>query len=139
MADELPTSAGNPDLRILPPVIAGPILRHVTPQRVVVWLVTSERLPLHLTITAVNSNEVLGDQPLNADHLTTLLLGTHAFLHLIDFVPGMPLPTDTRLSYDIGLTSGTSRGTLWIRDWASHLCLPNASQPDFVIKNRIDR
>ncbi|WP_152205142.1 alkaline phosphatase D family protein [Marinobacter changyiensis] len=139
MADESSTSAENPDLRTLPLVIAGPILRHVTPERLVIWLVTSERLPLHLTLTAADSNEVLENQPLNADQLTTLSLGTHAFLQLIDFVPTGPLPTDTRLSYDIGIASGTSSIKLWIRDWASHLCLPGASRPDFVIKSRIDR
>ncbi|MEX0604937.1 MAG: alkaline phosphatase D family protein [Marinobacter sp.] len=123
----------------LPLVLAGPILRHVTPERIVLWLVSSEPCSLQFTVTVANSDELLEDQLLSPDHVTTLAVGTHAFLHLIDFATQAPLPTDTRLAYDIGVATGTSVQTTWILDWASHLCLPGAIRPDFVIKSRIDR
>ncbi|RBP27552.1 hypothetical protein DET50_11437 [Marinobacter pelagius] len=119
-------------------VLAGPVLRHAGPDRIVLWLAVREPLKLCVRLSERDHPaRRLLDRALRDAEVTRLRIGTHAWLHLVDLRLEDPLPRDTRLEYDLGITA--TDGTSWIRDWAPHLCPDNRERPGFVLKSRLDR
>ncbi|MCK7543498.1 alkaline phosphatase family protein [Marinobacter bryozoorum] len=128
----------------LPPVLAGPLLRHTTFNRLTFWLVGSCSLTLRLRLYQEASGEPWLDRVLTEKEVTRIRIGTFAYLHLIDVEPDADLPANTRIGYDLGVSVAQADGNgrddeSWIAEWAPYLCLPGASRPDFVIKERVDR
>lgn len=113
----------------LPAVIAGPLLRRLEPQRLVIWLVGSRALPLCFRLQ-LPSGEAL-DIPLDATHCQVVPVGRHAFIHLIDIALSHALPQDEIIGYDL-LIDG-----LGIAQWAPHLLYGDATTPSFVLHSRI--
>ncbi|EIK61627.1 alkaline phosphatase D family protein [Pseudomonas lactis] len=113
----------------LPAVIAGPLLRRLEPQRLVIWLVGSRTLPMSLTLQ-LPSGEAL-DILLDATHCQVVPVGRHAFIHLIDVALSHALPQDEIIGYDL-LIDG-----LGIAQWAPHLLYGDATTPSFVLHSRI--
>ncbi len=114
----------------LPAVLAGPILRRLEPQRLVLWLVGSRALEPVLRLTTAERNR---EFQLGGDACRILPLGQHAFVHLIDLKLDEPLPLDQEIAYDL-LIDG--RG---IADWAPHLLYGHERLPAFVLRSRIDQ
>ncbi|WP_367254505.1 alkaline phosphatase D family protein [Pseudomonas sp. stari2] len=126
MSESLP----SPDyLAILPPVLAGPLLRRLEPSRLVMWLVGSRTLSLTLRLHGV------GDIPLDGKTCTVIPAGKHAHIHLIDVVLETPLPCDTLIEYDLMI----GQGATGIADWAPHLLYGEARCANFVVRSRIDQ
>ncbi|WP_280547471.1 MULTISPECIES: alkaline phosphatase D family protein [unclassified Halomonas] len=121
------------DTAPLPEVIAGPILRRLSAERLVIWLVGSRPLELGLMLHPA------GHPPrrltLNARRLQRLPLGRHAWLHLIDVPLDTPLPRGVRIDYDLTIASNESDGggERGIADWAPHLLHEGATHPGFVL------
>lgn len=113
----------------LPAVIAGPLLRRLEPQRLVIWLVGSRALPLCFRLQ-LPSGEAL-DIPLDATHCQVVPVGRHAFIHLIDIALSHALPQDEIIGYDL-LIDG-----LGIAQWEPHLLYGDATTPSFVLHSRI--
>ncbi len=113
----------------LPAVIAGPLLRRLEPQRLVIWLVGSRALPLCFRLQ-LPSGEAL-NIPLDATHCQVVPVGRHAFIHLIDIALSHALPQDEIIGYDL-LIDG-----LGIAQWAPHLLYGDATTPSFVLHSRI--
>lgn len=119
---------------VLPTVIAGPILRRVTPDHVALWLVTTRRVSLTLELFPAGAD----DMHINlAAHDRTVAVGAHAFVHLIDVDladAGLDrLPVDVPIGYD-----------LWIDDEPRSvaqrepgLCFEGEPHPRFVIRQRL--
>ncbi len=117
----------------LPEVLAGPILRRLGAQRLVIWLVGSRPLDLGLML------HPRGHPPrrltLDERRLQRLPLGRHAWLHLIDVALDTPLPQGVRIDYDLKITpeGGDRKGGSGIPEWAPHLLHENATHPSFVL------
>jgi hypothetical protein len=126
----------------LPPVLAGPILRHTTFHRLTFWLVASCTLDLRLRLYFGDSEAPAVDRFLADSDLTRIRLGDSASLHLIDLKLDDALPPDTAIGYDLGVTGpaeGSERAEQWINDWGPHLCLPGRQRPDFILRERLDK
>ncbi|OLF51778.1 alkaline phosphatase D family protein [Pseudomonas chlororaphis] len=125
-----------PATLILPPVLAGPLLRRLEPTRLVLWLVGSRALKLTLRVQA-GSNAPIRDYPLTAEQCQVIPVGQQAVIHLIDLPLDSALPYDVRIDYDLLLENadGSCSG---IADWAPHLLYGQKRQPDFVLHSRID-
>ncbi|OBX33869.1 hypothetical protein A8U91_02912 [Halomonas elongata] len=97
--------------RPLPSVLAGPLLRRLSSERLLFWLVGSRPLDMQLVL------QPDGQPPrrlaLNDKRVHCLPLGRHAYLHLIDVSLGTPLPQDVRIDYDLRLPDEGG-----IADWA---------------------
>ncbi|MFO8141809.1 MAG: alkaline phosphatase family protein, partial [Marinobacter sp.] len=131
-------------LLALPPVLAGPMLRHTTVNRLTLWLVGSCALTLRMRLYLGGSDEPWLDRVLTEKEVFRIRFGVSACLHLIDVEPDHALPTNTRIGYDLGVSGSVldangSNDESWIQEWAPHLCMPDANRPDFVIKERLDR
>ena len=131
----LTTSSSNTDT--LPTVLAGPLLRRVEADRLVLWLVSTRPLTLSLVV----ESEAQGMQrviPLEGTTCQRLPIGRDAVLHLIDVALEEALPRDCLIEYDLRIRS-EGQAEQGIADWAPHLLYPGASRPSFVIKSRLDR
>lgn len=118
----------------LPDVLAGPLLRRMEPDRLVLWLVASRALDLQLWLRA--DGEEPRTQSLDA-HCQRLPLGRHAVLHLIDLPLEQALPQDVRIAYDLQIVE--DQGTRGTADWAPHLLYDGAEHADFTLRSRVDQ
>ena len=128
-------ASAAPHETTLPPVLAGPLLRHCAPDALTLWLVASEPLILHIRVQGPDTT--LMERPVTDTELTRLRIGTRAWVHLLAIRPDTELPRDTRLHYDLGVND--DRSMEWIKDWAPHLCPEGKASPGFVLKSRLDR
>lgn len=113
-------------LMFQPAVLAGPLLRRLEPQRLVLWLVGSRQLSLTLRLHVIGQPlEIVLDQ----DHCEVVPVGRHAFIHLIDVRLDEALPQDVVIGYDL-LIDGSG-----IAEWAPHLLY--GATPNFILHSRI--
>ncbi|WP_024953108.1 hypothetical protein [Cobetia crustatorum] len=137
----------------LPRVLAGPILRRVTPEGVMLWLVTSRPQQARVWLLPEHDDEPLhlggNHLPRHAsctltEHLA-MPLGAHAWLMLIEAHPATPLPVDTAIAYELALAeraSDTVSTTLdWhgIADWGPDICYPGEPLPRFRLPATLSR
>jgi len=124
----------------LPTVLAGPLLRRLAPDRLVLWLAASR--PLALTLALTPAGEATRRLPLDA-HCRRVPLGRHAWLHLIDLPLETPLPTDTLVAYDLRLRDAephhAGEDERGIADWGPHLLEADGALPTFVLAGRHHR
>ena len=113
----------------LPAVLAGPMLRRLEPQRLVVWLVGSRTLQLSLRLQLPTGETLAID--LDAQHCHVVPVGRQAFIHLIDVRLSAPLPQDVAIGYDV-MVDGCG-----IAEWAPHLLYANAKSASFVLHSRV--
>lgn len=113
------------------PVLSGPILRRVAPDRLVLWLVGLGSLDLRLLLYERDSQHPSRTLSLSGDRCHTLPLGDRAHVHLIDVALDTPLPEDTLVGYDLII-----EGQGGIADWAPHLLYPGQRHPAFVLHSR---
>ncbi|MEX5508171.1 alkaline phosphatase D family protein [Pseudomonas paralactis] len=115
---------------ILPAVIAGPLLRRLEPQRLVIWLVGTRALTPTLRLY-LPQGETL-DSVLDEQHCQVVCVGRDAFIHLMDVSLSHALPQDELIGYDL-LIDGVG-----IAQWAPHLLYADATTPTFVLPGRIN-
>jgi hypothetical protein len=151
---------------ILPDILAGPILRRLTPQQLVLWWVSPSECSgeFHCYLAPDSSvtsssvkhssvknsslvknspNEALAifTAPLNEDNLTTFRVGKKAVVHLLDV--SINLPVETYIEYDLLLIDGiNSSSSLSSRkrlaDIIPHLAYGDKSRPSFIIQEKIN-
>ena len=118
----------------LPPVIAGPLLRRLQADRLVLWLVGSE--PLKLRLELHPDGEPPRMLSLDGDACRYLRIGTEAWLHLIDVRLDAPLPCDQLIEYDLLIIRGGLEQR--VAEWAPQLIYDGARRPAFVVRSRYD-
>ncbi len=93
-----------------PVILAGPIIRRATPERIHLWLATSQDLKLDAEIYSVNNPSGYSPSVTQAistrgpAQTTPLQLGKNLWVHLFDVVPRSEkdtFPVDQLLAYDI--------------------------------------
>lgn len=123
------------DTTPLPDVLAGPLLRRLAPDRLVLWLATSR--PLGLSLELIPTAEPPRRHAIDSASCRRVPVGRHAWLHLIDLPLDTPLPRDTRIAYDLYLHAGDQE--LGIADWGPHLLDDDGQRPTFVLASRHHR
>lgn len=118
----------------LPDIIAGPILRQVTPNKVVLWLVCSQEHTIYARV-AQQKNQQANVFP--AQHSGHIQLGQYAHLHLLEIPLEQPLIYDIWAQYDIGLEK--PEGIQWLKNTLPNLCYEGESQPHFLLKSRANQ
>ncbi|MGB0846447.1 MAG: alkaline phosphatase D family protein [Thiolinea sp.] len=118
----------------LPEILCGPILRHVSSEQLVVWLVTAEADPL--VLECYQDDTRLQSTAFKPGHSGYVRLGKHAHLHLLVMEPEQSLPQDEWLSYDVGVLRDSE--ARWLRQTLPDLHYGDAQRPDFIIKSHID-
>jgi hypothetical protein len=121
----------------LPLVLAGPLLRRMEPQRLVLWLVASRPLLLSVQLNHGEAADPLCYPLLQGENCQVVQVGDHAYIHLIDLALEAALPCDVQIDYDL-LIEQPDQITQGIADWAPHLLYDGATQPNFVLRSRLD-
>lgn len=114
-------------------ILAGPILRRASTERLVFWLASRTPLQFRLQFPVdpqLNTNLNVVQQQLQ--------VGEHCFIQLLDFKLHQALASDTLLAYDLQWRQTEQQ--LWqsMADWAPELCYPDEHFPQLVIRSRID-
>ncbi|MBQ5946891.1 alkaline phosphatase D family protein [Massilia sp. ST3] len=116
-------------------MLAGPILRRLEPDRLVLWLVGSA--PLDLTLVLAPRAGAPRRLLLDGRRCRVIRVGRHACVHLIDVALAEPLPQDTIIEYDLLVTQGDGKEA-GIAHWAPHLLHAGATRPNLVLRSRSD-
>ncbi|NAW12907.1 alkaline phosphatase family protein [Halomonas sp. D1-1] len=119
----------------LPDVLAGPLLRRLAPDRLVLWLATSRSLSLSLELAP--TNEPPRRLAIAEEHCRRVPVGRLAWLYLIDLPLEDPLPRDTLIAYDLRLHKGGQEHG--IADWGPQLLDADGELPTFVLASRHHR
>lgn len=137
----MPDSSG--DSNELPVILAGPILRRASPDRLVIWLVTSQPLRPGLALYpddagAADAQPDIVIKP--HDRPDRLPIGTHAFVHCMDIALGegtahSRLPENRPVGYDILLFDDGMNPVS--HDATPALAYPGEARPRFVVRRRI--
>lgn len=118
----------------LPLIIAGPLVRKLTPDQLVLWLVSAE--PLEMDLTLRQGAEQLLCRTVDSECSQTLQLGEQAFLTLIDLTFDAPLPENREIHYDLRVTrDGQQAGLAELMPW---LVYEGEPSPSFVCKMKLD-
>ncbi|TYC61001.1 alkaline phosphatase family protein [Rhodobacterales bacterium] len=123
----------------LPPVLAGPILRRISTERLTVWLAV--RAPARVQLELFPDGGEPSTHLLEPGSETIGLVTAGERLHylLIDLVLDDPLPTDRWVSYRISLELEDDPAAGWQDQsvWAPDICYPGHDLPAFQVINRI--
>ncbi|MBB1486966.1 alkaline phosphatase family protein [Oceanospirillum sediminis] len=125
----------------LPLVLAGPILRRLTPERLTFWLATTSTVQLRLTLLPENGSARFIDQPVLTDACRVLKAGEKLFFYMIDLPLSQPLPQDCWIGYQLELMDESQSNQEWMnwRHWAPDLCYPGKDTPGFVLRSALDK
>lgn len=119
----------------LPLVIAGPVIRKVSPQEVCIWLVTTEDCDCQ--ITCYESNQEQAKTYTQSDHsASTVPIGKKAFVKLLTVYFDTDLPLATPVFYDVHCK--TSTGQVALSDCVPDLTYPKQRWPSFEVHQEID-
>ncbi|WP_415901334.1 alkaline phosphatase D family protein [Neptuniibacter sp. QD29_5] len=119
---------------LLPFIIAGPLLRKVTPDQVTLWLVTSE--PLKGSFHFYQEQELVAQIDC-ASINQSIRVGKTAFINLIEYRPEHSLSTDTWFSYDLECEV---RGEIQnLKSLLPHLIYQGEERPKFALKTQLDQ
>lgn len=119
----------------LPDIVAGPILRRLTTEEMVLWLATSR--PLQLSLRLYDKNGVTlfaGD----VDDVSPepIQIGEHAYIYLIHYRFTKSLPTNTLFDYDLLVHDENEQKRLI--DYFPEIVYQGRKRPNIVIKNQLD-
>jgi len=118
----------------LPLVIAGPILRRVTPDQVVLWLVTSAPVACHFSCQTAQDLTPRAQSYTDAGE--GIQLGEQAWLYLLNVRPDYPLPVDTLLHYQLLLEhDGSSSDIVDLMPW---LCYEDSQTLGFMVRPKLN-
>ncbi len=123
----------------LPLVLAGPVVRRVTPRSLVLWLAVRE--PVRVRIDLAPTGRPAQRYTLGPDSHGCRLLRAGQRLHyvLVDLRLDEPLPTDAWIGYALSLQPLEGDGGRWSgwREFAPDLAYPGRDSPGFVLPSRV--
>lgn len=114
-------------------ILAGPVLRRASGERLVFWLASRTSLQFRLQFPLAPQ---LGGCPRLEQQ--QLRVGERCFIQLLDIKLADELPSDTLIAYDLQWRQSEHQPWQSMADWASELCYPEETFPQLVIRSRID-
>lgn len=120
-----------------PLVWAGPLLRRLTPERICLWLATSEPVELKLVLQPEQGTALQLNTTELQPFVQQMQLAGKLHLVLLDLKLTAALPTEHWISYDLQLKTSTSGWQNWTQ-WAEDLVYPGRDLPGFIIKPQVN-
>ena len=114
----------------LPDILAGPIMRRVTEEQLVLWLVTSRPLEISLRLYKHGEDHFYFTGRIENFAPEPVRIGQQAYIYLISYVPKTPFPTDELLEYD--LIIHTQQGDKTLQDCIPNLMYEGQKRPVFL-------
>ena len=126
----------------LPLIMAGPILRRIEPDQLVFWLAVTRPVALRLDLFPPDGSEInlrIGGAG-NPQKVTSLQAGEHLHYLLVDINLATPLPSETRIGYELFLkeTGTTKRNWLDVTDLCPHLLYDQEKRLTLEVPGQVD-
>lgn len=115
-------------------LLAGPVLRRMQTNRLSLWLSTSKPVKWRLSLHPTGQDSQIHDL---RGQVTTLTLGEHWYVHLIDLPLETELPQDTWIAYRLCHRSDADNEWIDITQAHPHLLYPGKENLGFVIHSRL--
>jgi len=122
----------------VPLILAGPILRRLTPRCLTLWLATREPIALHLSLFRLGHDSPFFSAPLIGDALRQVQLGARAYIQFINLHLAHALPVDQVIEYDLQIRTDGGEDEASLGQLLPHLRYPETRRPSFVVKSRLD-
>jgi len=120
----------------LPDILAGPMLRRVTQDQLVLWLVTSRPLEISLCLYTHSDDHCFFSGNIESFAPKPVRIGERAYIYLISYLPQTPFPTDELLEYD--LVIHTQQGDKTLQDYIPDLVYEGQKRPVFLCKPQLE-
>lgn len=120
----------------LPPILAGPLLRRLTSDQLVLWLVTSRPLDMTLSLFHHADGHCFFSGKVQQFSPQPVQIGEHAFVYLINHRAEEPFPANELLEYDLILDGENGEPNL--SACLPHLVYQGQQRPVFAYKPEID-
>nr|WP_252732238.1 alkaline phosphatase family protein [Paraglaciecola arctica] len=121
---------------LLPKILAGPIVRRANANQVCFWLITSQAFDFSVTLFNHKEQRTWFDARLNAQQLSQVQVGTHAFVNLITLEPNTEIPCGSRVSYDISLQDQYGASS-FLCELLPSLLYSGEAYPSFLVRRQI--
>ena len=136
------TPVADLPLAKLPWVLAGPILRQCSSNRLVIWLALREKARLKIVLSSADQQIhecVLEPTDSGTAGVTWLRAGKHLHYALLDIAIDKDLPSDTWIEYSLLLQPVSNEQSNWLalEDLAPGICYPGHRHPGFVLPARV--
>ncbi|WP_206486090.1 alkaline phosphatase D family protein [Thalassotalea sp. G2M2-11] len=119
----------------LPPIVAGPLVRHVDHHNVTLWCVTTQ--PYQITVSLFDQQLTpLFEQTLTTEQVKVIPVGRNAFIQCISINVKQALPDNTLIYYDLALSYQQHHYQL--TEVLSDLVYSSEKLPSFKISKNID-
>lgn len=116
---------------LLKEIIAGPIIRHLSPTQLVLWWVSPNTNCGQFKCYI--DDKVVLDVPLNSDNVNEFRVGERAVVNLLDIE--ISLPINQYIEYDLFLENNDSIKNL--QQIIPHLIFEEKTRPSFIIQPQI--
>ncbi len=124
---------------MLPAVLAGPIVRRATSNRLTLWLALRAPATIRVELFPKDGEQsVVVLEPGGEGH-NHVAAGRNLHYLLLDFEPETPLPEDRWIGYRVSLLMSDQTDSDWQDHtrWAPDLCFPGKDMPGFVLPSRV--
>lgn len=123
----------------LPLVLAGPILRRLETQRIVLWLAARTPARVKLSLAPDEGEAITHELVPGTPACRHIAAGEHLHYLLIDLRLERPLPENIWTGYTLALQPLVAPSDRWQdwRDWAPDLCYPGRTTPGFVFAPKV--
>lgn len=121
----------------IPPVIAGPIVRHVSQNQLTFWLVTNKNYALHFKLYKEDEVTLVNEISLSPQSAQQIKIGEHAVINLISIALDSPLNQNALYAYDFILDDGQTKQSL--ASLLPELRYPSHKFFNFTIKPEVEK
>ncbi|GAA0821106.1 alkaline phosphatase D family protein [Colwellia asteriadis] len=118
---------------MLADILAGPILRRLTEQQLVLWWLSPYECQGEFC--CFEEDEKILTVELTSDNLSTFRVGEYAVVHLLDI--DISLPSETYLEYDLLITATDKKVRKPLSETVPHITYDNCTRPSFIIQSTI--
>jgi len=122
-------------IKKLPLFICGPLIRRLTPDRLVLWWVSPHPIAVQANFFHGGETAPFLSIELDKENHSTFRIGSHAWVNLADIHPEVPFPTDCKIEYDLVIFEGDKKESL--AELIPHIIYPGQSRPSFVVRGSI--
>ena len=122
---------------VLSVFICGPMIRRLTPDRLVLWWVSPNPVSPVLKCYYPDQTSPFFSQKLDQTILNVIKVGDQAFIHLADVRPEIRFACDRKIEYDLSLTEKNEDASL--AELIPGLSYPGQPRPSFMVKKTIRR
>lgn len=124
----------------LPIVLAGPIIRKVTPKSIAIWIASPLPCQMRIELSRGDGDAELKYLKPEEPGLSVLKAGERLYFHLVDFSPIKDLPEQEYIHYRLSLRPADDDSAGWQdhSHWAPDICYPGRASPCFKVPKQVD-